>query len=308
MKDYYKILGVEENATEDAIKKQYRILSKQYHPDVNPQGGEKFKEIAEAYDILSNPQKRNEYNARKNNPFQGGDMDSFFSNFFNQNPFAQRQQRKNAPDKVIRVEVTPLESYLGSEKKLTYLRNLPCDSCKGSGGDRQTCNTCGGSGAQIKTFGTGFLVQQIRTNCETCGGKGYTLVHRCFFCDGRGVKPSGNEIKINLPHAVDDGQFLKLENLGDFVNGVFGDLVIQVQMTKNEFEKLNNDLIYNLTLGYNDLLNDNYVVPHPDGELKVTAPPQFDSSKPLRIRSKGFNGGDFYIKLNVKFDKELLEK
>ena len=118
MKDYYKILGVEENASDDVIKKQYRTLSKQYHPDVNPQGAEKFKEIAEAYEVLGDPQKRNEYNAKKNNPFAAGDMDSFFQNFFNQNPFQQRQQRKNAPDKVIRLDVSAVESYLGSEKKL----------------------------------------------------------------------------------------------------------------------------------------------------------------------------------------------
>lgn len=308
MKDYYKILGVEENATEEQIKKQYRILSKQYHPDVNPQGDEKFKEIAEAYDFIGNPTKRAEYDAKRKNPFASGNMDSFFHEFFNQNPFQGRQQRKNAPDKVIKVEITPIESYLGSEKTITYLRNVGCDSCKGSGGDRQTCVTCNGAGFQVRTFGTGFLVQQVRSHCETCGGKGYTLIHKCLFCDGRGVKSLGNEIRITIPHGIDNGQYLKLENLGDYSNGHFGDLVIQVVLTKNEFEKINNDLIYNLILGYNDLLKETYLIPHPDGDLKVNAPKNFDTIKPLRIRSKGYNGGDFYVKLNVKFDRELVQQ
>jgi molecular chaperone DnaJ len=308
MKDYYKILGVEENASDEDIKKEYRKLSRKYHPDVNPEGEEKFKEIAEAYEHLGTPQKRAEYNNKKNNPFQGGNFDNIFNSFFNQNPFGQRQQRKSAPDKVIKVQITPIESYLGSEKNIIYLKNNPCNTCKGSGGERQTCASCNGAGQKVKTFGTGFMVQQILSPCETCGGRGFTLVHRCFYCDGRGVKSESNEIKINLPQGVDDGQFLKLENLGDFNNGQFGDLVIQIQMTPNEFEKLNNDLIYNLSLDYDSLCNESYVVPHPDGELKVSAPKIFDTSKPLRIRGKGFGGGDFYIKLHVKFERELVDK
>jgi molecular chaperone DnaJ len=308
MKDYYKILGVEENASDEEIKKQYRILSRKYHPDVNPQGEEQFKEIAEAYENIGTPQKRAEYNNKKNNPFQGGNFDNIFNNIFGRNPFGQRQQRKSAPDKVLKVQVNPLESYLGSEKSIIYMRNNPCVNCNGSGGERQTCASCNGAGQKVKTFGTGFMVQQILTACETCGGRGFTLVHKCFYCDGRGVKSESNDIKINLPHGVDDGQFLKLENLGDFNSGQFGDLVLQIQITPNEFEKLNNDLIYNLSLNYESLCNDNYIVPHPDGELKISAPKIFDSSKPLRIRGKGFNGGDFYVKLHVKFERDSINK
>ena len=210
MKDYYKILGVEENATEDEIKKQYRKLSKQYHPDVNPNGAETFKDIAEAYDILSNPDKKSQYQASKSNPFNGTDFESFFQNVFNRGGFNQNRRRKNAPDKIIKVAVTPVESYLGSEKSITYFRNHPCGTCKGTGGDQNTCKNCGGSGAHIRTFGTGFMVQQVRTVCDSCGGKGFTISHKCFYCDGRGVKTESNEIKIKLPHGIDDGQFLKL--------------------------------------------------------------------------------------------------
>jgi len=301
MKDYYKILGVEENASEDEIKKQYRKLSKQYHPDVNPNGEEQFKDISEAYDVLSNPEKKSKYINSRNNPFNGTNFESFFQNMFNQN----NKRRKNAPDKILKVTITPLESYLESEKNIQYFRDNPCQPCKGSGGDRQSCSSCGGSGAQIKTFGTGFMVQQVRMSCDTCGGRGYTLVHRCYYCDGRGTKSEINDIKIKLPHSIDDGQFLKLESFGDFVNGEYGDLVVQILMTKTEsFEKINNDLIYNLFLGYDDIKKDKYSVPHPDGDLNISSPKQFDTSKPLRLKGKGYRGGDMYVKINVRFEKD----
>lgn len=305
MKDYYKILGVEENATEDEIKKQYRVLSKKYHPDVNPEGAEKFKEIAEAYDFVGNTTKRAEYDAKRKNPFNGGNFNDIFSSMFNMNNPFNQQRRKNAPDKIIKLNVTPVESFLGSEKNITYFKNNPCGGCKGSGGEQKTCTSCGGSGGHIKTFGTGFLVQQVRTVCDGCGGKGFTLVDKCYYCDGRGVKSEATEVKIKLPHGVDDGQYLKLENHGDFINGAIGDLVIQIVMTKDDvYEKLNNDLIYNLFLNYDELKKDSYTIPHPHGELNVNAPKQFDSSRPLRLKGKGFNGGDMYVKLNVKFDRD----
>ena len=301
MKDYYKILGVEENTSEDEIKKQYRKLSKQYHPDVNPNGEEQFKDISEAYDVLSNPEKKSKYINSRNNPFNGTNFESFFQNMFNQN----NKRRKNAPDKILKVTITPLESYLESEKNIQYFRDNPCQPCKGSGGDRQSCSSCGGSGAQIKTFGTGFMVQQVRMSCDTCGGRGYTLVHRCYYCDGRGTKSEINDIKIKLPHSIDDGQFLKLESFGDFINGEYGDLVVQIVMTKTEsFEKINNDLIYNLFLGYDDIKKDKYSVPHPDGDLNISSPKQFDTSKPLRLKGKGYRGGDMYVKINVRFEKD----
>ena len=134
------------------------------------------------------------------------------------------------------------------------------------------------------------MVQQVRTVCDSCGGKGFTLSNKCFYCDGRGVKTESNEIKIKLPHGIDDGQFLKLESLGDFQNGEYGDLVIQIQMSKTEdFEKMNNDLIYNLNLNYKDLKKESYIIPHPDGDLNVAAPKQFDSSRPLRLRASSLS-------------------
>ena len=307
MKDYYKILEVEEKASADEIKKSYRSLSKKYHPDVNPNGTEQFKEIAEAYDVLSNPDKKANYDNSKSNPFQGTPYADMFSQMFGKGNNQFRQpRRKNAPDKVIKVQVSPVESYLGSNKELHYVKNNHCQTCNGSGGEQQMCGTCKGQGFEIKTFGTGFMVQQIRSACNTCGGKGYTLVHKCYGCGGQGVKSTANNIKITLPRGIDSGQFLKVENAGDFKNGEYGDLVIQVELVnKDGYEKMNDDLIYNLYLNLEETQQEKYVIPHPDGSLSMEAPRVFDSSRPLRLRGKGYNGGDMYVKLNVRFERPV---
>lgn len=307
MKDYYKILEVEEKASADEIKKSYRSLSKKYHPDVNPNGTEQFKEIAEAYDVLSNPDKKVNYDNSKSNPFQGTPYADMFSQMFGKGNNQFRQpRRKNAPDKVIKVQVSPVESYLGSNKELHYVKNNHCQTCNGSGGEQQMCGACKGQGFEIKTFGTGFMVQQIRSACNTCGGKGYTLVHKCYGCGGQGVKSTANNIKITLPRGIDSGQFLKVENAGDFRNGEYGDLVIQVELVnKDGYEKMNDDLIYNLYLNLEETQQEKYVIPHPDGSLSMEAPRVFDSSRPLRLRGKGYNGGDMYVKLNVRFERPV---
>lgn len=305
MKDYYKILEVEENASDDDIKKSYRTLSKKYHPDVNPDGAEKFKEIAEAYDVLGDKTKRAQYNQSKSNPYANTPFQDIFNSMFQQGQ-GQPRHRKSAPDKVIKLQITPVESYRGAEKTLYYVRDIGCNFCNGAGGDQQTCGGCNGSGFQVKTFGTGFMVQQVRTVCQTCGGRGYTLLHKCYYCDGRGSKPKSNEVRINIPVGIDSGQFLKLQNLGDYKNGEFGDLVVQVEVVNSDgFEKFNNDLIYNLTLNLDEIQKDKFLIPHPDGDLNMEAPKIFDTAKPLRLRGKGYNGGDMYVKLNVRFERAI---
>lgn len=305
MKDYYKILEVEENASEDDIKKSYRSLSKKYHPDVNPDGTEKFKEISEAYENLGDKNKRDKYDNAKNNPYANTQFQDIFNSMFNQqNPNVRR--RKSAPDKIIKLQVTPIESYKGIDKTLYYVRDTGCTSCKGAGGDQQACTTCKGSGYTVRQFGTGFMVQQVRTTCNTCAGRGYTLVHKCYYCDGRGTKPNSNEVKITLPVGVDSGQYLKLEDLGDFRNGEYGDLIVQIEVvSKDNYEKMNNDLIYNLILDLEGIQKEKFVIPHPDGDLSMESPKVFDTSKPLRLKGKGYMGGDMYVKLNVRFEKVI---
>ena len=303
MKDYYKILEIEETASEEEIKKSYRNLSKKYHPDLNPSGGEKFKEINEAYENLGDKQKKVEYDTRRKNPYANSPFESFFSQMFGQRtqqPFRQKQ----APDKIVRLVVSPIESYFGNEKTLNYSRDTHCGNCHGTGGEQRICGGCEGTGFILRTFGTGFMVQQIRTPCPQCEGRGYNLASKCNQCQGRGVKSLQNEIKLKLPVGVDNGQFIKVPEGGDFRGGDYGDLVIQILLEpKDGFEKINSDLIYSLFLDLDGITQDKYKIPHPDGELLIPAPKTFDSSKPLRLRGKGYSGGDMYVKLNVRFDR-----
>jgi molecular chaperone DnaJ len=306
MKDYYKILEVEENSTEDEIKKSYRTLSKKYHPDVNPDGADKFKEIAEAYEVLGDKNKRTNYDNSKNNPYNGTPFQDIFSQMFSNHPHFKQQRRKQAPDKIIKLQVTPLESYLGSEKSIQYFRDNNCVTCTGTGGEQKVCETCNGIGYQVKVFGSGFMSQQIRTVCGGCGGRGHTLVNKCFSCDGKGTKSSVNEIRIKLPVGTDNGQYLRMTDLGDFKNGEYGDLVIQIEVIpKDGFEKMNDDLIYNLVVNLEEIQKDKFIIPHPDGDLSMDAPRIVDTSRPLRLRGKGYNGGDMYVKINLKFERPI---
>jgi DnaJ-class molecular chaperone len=313
MNNYYEILGVSKDATQDDIKKAYRKLAIQYHPDKNPEGADKFKEIAHAYETIGDENKRRDYDNRLNNPFanQGGGMsyEDFISQMFgnqSNNSANNAQRRKSSPDKIIKVQISPIESYKGSDKSINYIKDNKCNICNGGGGDQQVCHTCGGAGFQIKSFGTGFMTQQIRTACGSCGGRGYTLIHRCYNCGGNGVKPNAHEINIKLPVGIDNGQYLKLADLGDFKNGEYGDLVIQVELVpKDGFEKINNDLVYNLFLNLEEVNKDTFTIPHPDGNLIMNALKTFDTSKPLRLRGKGYAGGDMFVKLNVRFDRSI---
>jgi molecular chaperone DnaJ len=308
MKDYYSILEVTENATDEEIKKQYRKLSKKYHPDVNPDGSEKFKDIAEAYDVLSDPQKKSNWLNQKNNPFQGTEFEEFFKNMFKggqtNNPF---QNRPKNPDKVVKMVVTPTDSYNGVDKEINYQRNVACNGCGGSGGDHQHCVQCNGIGVLIQVVGSGFFQQQVRRTCPTCQGRGYVITKYCNSCSGVGTKTNFESIKINLPKGVDDGQFFKIPEKGDFNNGFYGDLIIQAIVdNEGDFQKMGKDLIYNLNLGYKDLLSDHFMIPHPAGDLKVPAPDLIDTNRPLRLKGKGYEHGDMYVKINVRFNKKEL--
>ena len=205
IKDYYKILEIEENFTEDILKKKYRELSKKYHPDINPSGGDRFKDISEAYDILSDTNKRRQYDMERKG---GHNMNDIFGNFFNQ---TNRQHR--SPDKIISLKLTPIEIYKGVAKDIVYSKNKPCDVCKGSCGTKKTCETCNGGGFIINRFGSGFFVQQVQTTCPTCAGIGQMIIDKCYKCNGIGVKSEMNQVTIEVPRTADNGKFLKMNKL-----------------------------------------------------------------------------------------------
>lgn len=302
MENLYDILEVNETATQEEIKKNYRKLAMEHHPD---KGGseEKFKKISEAYETLGDENKRKDYDFQKNNPHRGHSIfDEFFGNF-------HTQRKTSVPDKIIDIEVGTLESYNSVEKNIIYNRNIPCQPCNGNGGERHTCHTCNGSGFITKTMGSGFFTQVFRQGCPSCGGHGFTLRNVCNSCSGRGTENRQENIKIKLPHNVSDGQYFRMQGKGDYVNGSVGNLILRVIIKpEGNFNKAENDLIYNAFLNLDELIKDNIEIPHPQGKISVKLPQEFDTSKPLRVKSKGFQGnpqGDLIINLQVKFKREL---
>jgi molecular chaperone DnaJ len=305
--NFYTILGVESNATQEDIKKAFREKSKLHHPD---KGGSEdtFKKINEAYSTLSDEQKRHQYDNKGKNPFGfgGHDMSDIFEQMFN---FGGRNQprRQGHQDKIIEFQITPVESYLSTEKTIQFVRKEACNTCNGKGGDRITCSGCKGQGFFAQAVNNGFFQQVVRSVCQQCSGNGYTFRNRCFTCQGTGTKDVGENLSVKIPHGMDDGQFLKVHGKGDFSNGGYGNLLLKIKMIPSDgFEKLNNDLIYNINLTLKDLEKDDFSIPHPSGEINIKFPEEFDTAKPLRVRGKGYQGqtpGDLFIKMNVKYKR-----
>jgi molecular chaperone DnaJ len=302
MKNFYNILGVTETASQDEIKKAYRKLAVEHHPD---KGGneEKFKEISEAFDTLGDQNKRQEYDNNRNNPFNSGSggfnpFGDFFSGMY-------RQRKRSVPDKIVKVNVGAVESYLGVDKTINYTIKDKCNSCNGNGGDRVTCKTCAGDGFTIIRMGSGLFTQIVRQVCNSCNGVGYTFTNKCGTCHGDTTRDKNETITVKIPSGVDNGQFLKIQGKGDYSNGHYGNLVMQINMVpENNFEKDGNNLIYHTIFGLEDLSKESYEVPHPSGNISIKLPKTFDTSKPLRVRGKGYGGvGDMYLNLVVKFDR-----
>lgn len=301
MKDYYKILGVDKKSTKDTIKKAYRNLSKKYHPDINPEGGETFKEIAEAYEVLSDDNKRQQYD--NPNPFgnMGGNP---FEEFFARSN--QQRRTPKAADKIIKVQITPIESYYGINKPITFQNNSTCNPCAGSGGKKNLCQNCQGSGNIRQKIGSSFFTQIIDTPCIKCNATGYIMIDPCFNCGGSGTKQKIEQIGVDIPKNINNGDHLRVRGKGDYTPNIgVGDLILQIELINDDgFEKINNDLVYTKTVTLADLiLNKPISLPHPDGELSFKIPPNTEMIKPLRMKGKGYKGnnfvGDFYIKINV---------
>ena len=315
MKDYYSILGVSEKATQDEIKKAYRKLSKQYHPDVNPEGEEIFKDVSEAYDNIGDENKRNQYDSMKNSPFggMGGgfDIHSMFEQMMN----GGQQQRQKAPDKVLNLNIVPQESFFGVNKDIEYMVANCCDSCNGNGGERTLCNHCKGNGYVTQQFGTGMFKQVVQSACPQCNGQGSTIKVTCKSCIGKGLKIVKEIVNVSIPKNVDNGDFLRLQNRGDYNLNVKrkGDVILNVNMVNDGgFEKMGRDLVYGTKMTpLNIIMNDQIEIPHPEGTIKVSLPNDFDSDRPLRVIGKGYKYsdgiGNLYVKVSVKNDSKLNE-
>jgi molecular chaperone DnaJ len=318
MKNYYDILGVTETASQDEIKKAYRKLSKTYHPDVNPDGEEKFKEVSEAYENIGDETKRQEYDHRRKNPFAGGFGDGFnINDLFEQMVNGGRSSRQQkVADKVLSIDITTFESYFGVEKDISYNYSKVCSPCGGNGGDRKVCPTCGGQGQILQKMGSGMFQQIFNVTCSSCQGQGSHITNRCNSCNGQGLINEVEMLKVSIPKNVDNGDFMRVQTKGDYnrVSKLRGDLILKVNLVRNDnFEKSGMDLVYFLELNALQIVTEEkLLIPHPDGALNINMPNKLNSDKPLRLVKKGFRtasgSGDFYIKLTITNNYELDEE
>lgn len=328
-KDYYKILGVEKGSSEDEIKKAYRKMAMKYHPDKNPDNPEaesKFKEAAEAYDILSNPEKKSNYDrygsAGGGNPFGGGgfNMDDIFSNFgdifgnaFNQRYGGQRPQSKGSNLR-IKVSLTIDEILKGANKKIRYKRQDKCNTCSGKGGtDVKNCIPCNGTGQRTVIQNTPFGQIRQATTCPDCGGSGQQVRNKCNDCKGEGTYTKEETIDVDIPAGVSNGMQLTMTGYGNHIrNGVAGDLHIVVEEIRDHsFQRENNNIIVEKTISVIDaIIGANLKVKTPHGEVPITIEPGTEHGKVIRISGRGIPDiqlgmGDLFIKISIKIPKKI---
>lgn len=334
-KDYYEILGVDKNATPEEIKKAYRKMAMKHHPDKN--GGDteaeaKFKEAAEAYDVLSNNEKRQNYDrfGSSGNPFGGGNpfgdqyghgfnMDDIFSQFGDifGGGFGgrrQQQQRRKGPDLRLKISVTIDEVIKGTTKKVKYNRQQSCESCDGKGGTNvRTCMPCNGTGQRQVVQNTPF--GQIRTSatCPDCQGSGKQIQDTCRVCHGNGTTPKEQVVEIEVPKGVSNGMQLTMHGFGNHVrDGVPGDLFIVIEEIREfYFKREGANLIIEKDISVLDaILGNQITVKTPHGNIAITIDPGTESGQTIRVTGKGvpdiqFGTGDLFIKISVRIPKKI---
>ena len=311
MENYYNVLGVSENASQEEIKRAFRTKSKEHHPD---RGGneEEFKKINEAYSAIGDEQKRAEYDNQRNNPFAnmggnsfgGGDPFDIFANMFGGRP-----QQRRAPDKIMDLNIGAVDSFLGKQIDINFTRKTNCGNCNGKGGERYTCNVCQGTGNIMQKVGNAFFQNVFQSPCNHCNGRGFHFKSVCGVCSGEGKVNEGQKLTINLPVGISDGQMIRAGGMGDYHEGMFGDLIFKINIIQqNNFEKSAGDLVYNKYMSLDEFDKDELRIPHPHGDLTIKMPESIDTSKPLKVARKGYpnENGDLYVRLHVKHNRKVM--
>ncbi len=329
-RDFYEVLGVSKTASADEIKKAYRQKAIQYHPDKNPDdkvAEEKFKEAAEAYEVLSNPEKKQRYDqfghagvgssAASDGGFGGGmSMEDIFSQFgdiigghfgghfggfssgfggFSNGRRGGGERRvRRGSDLRVRVKLTLKEIATGTEKKIKVRKNVACKHCNGTGAEGDsysTCTTCNGSGVVTRIQNTIIGQMQTQSVCPTCGGEGKIITKKCPECKGEGVKPEEEVISINIPAGVMEGMQIPIRGKGNAAprGGINGDLLVVIEEEPHpELIRDENDLIFNALLTIPTAINGGTIeIPTVDGKAKVKIDPGTQPGKVLRLKGKG---------------------
>lgn len=337
-RDYYEVLEVSRSASDAEIKKAYRQKAIQFHPDKNPgdhTAEEKFKEAAEAYEVLSDPEKRKRYdqfghagvNGQGGGGFGGGmSMDDIFSNFgdifgsafggafggFGGQSSGGRRVNKGSNLR-IKVSLTLEDIAKGTHKKIKVTKYVPCDTCNGTGAKNSssfhTCSTCNGQG-QVRRVTNTFLGQmQTTTTCPTCGGEGRTISEKCTVCHGDGILKGEEIVDINIPAGVTEGMVMTMSGKGNAAarGGIPGDLLIQVdEIPHPELQRDGINLLYEHYISLPEAaLGTTIEIPTVDGKAKVKIEAGTQGGKVLRLRGKGlpevngYNKGDLLVNVNV---------
>ncbi|RMG59703.1 MAG: molecular chaperone DnaJ [Deltaproteobacteria bacterium] len=326
-KDYYKILGVSESASKEEIKKAFRNLAKKYHPDVNPGDREaenRFKEINEAYEVLSDDKKRAQYDAMRKGAFTSGsfggfegfdifdvftggsgfDVEDVFGDIFGSARSGRSPRRGR--DIVSGVLLSFEEAVKGTVKTITVNRSVSCEGCAGTGissSSRRTCPTCAGTGRTGRR--TGFL--SVTQRCGSCGGTGF-LGSRCSLCGGEGKKNVTETVKVRIPPGADEGTRVRVPGKGEAGEGggPAGDLYLSVSVAPHPyFTRKGDDIYLELPVNVSEaVLGTTLEVPTVDGPVRVKLPPGTDSGKKIRLRGKGVyrkdgTRGDQYVTVKV---------
>lgn len=342
-RDYYEVLGVNKSAEDKEIKKAYRKLAIKYHPDKNPDDSsaeEKFKEAAEAYEVLSDSQKKARYDqyghagmggaTGGHGGFGGGmSMDDIFDNFgdvFGGFGFGGGGGRSRGGRRVnrgsnirIKVSLTLEEIAEGVEKKVKVTKDNLCGACDGSGAEgssgHSTCGTCNGTGQVTRVTNTFLGQMQTATTCPTCNGQGSVITDKCKKCNGNGVERGEAVIPINIPGGVEDGMQLQVSGQGNMGarGGVAGDLLVIIEEKPHDhFQREGQNLHYDLFVNFADAaLGTQIVVPTLTGKVKIKLEEGTQSGKLLRLRGKGlpsvnaYGTGDIIVNVNVWTPQKL---
>ena len=336
-RDYYEILGVSKSASDDEIKKAYRKLAIKYHPDKNPDdksAEEKFKEAAEAYEVLSNPEKRQRYNqfghagvggasSGNGGGFGGMNMDDIFSQFgdifggggfggFGGSSRGGGRRVVRGSNLRVKVKLNLQEIAKGVEKKLKVNKFVSCNTCKGSGaknGTFDTCKLCNGSGVQVKMQQTFLGAMQTQTTCSGCNGEGKTVKDKCNTCHGDGIVRAEEVISINIPAGVAEGMQLSVSGKGNAAprGGINGDLLVLIEEEEHpELKRDGSNLFYDSYVNFADAaLGTSIEIPTVDNKVKIKIEPGTQSGKVLRLKGKGlpdvnsYGTGDLLVNINV---------